>query len=79
MKRKWKLLLITPYIIMLAAVLFYALLFGAAGVLGLVIVMQIIAIEIPFMLLYTIALVVALIVRWVIVRRKPDKGGEMDG
>ncbi|MFB0502830.1 MAG: hypothetical protein ACETWE_03265 [Candidatus Bathyarchaeia archaeon] len=34
---KWKILILTPYIIMLATLLFYALLFGAVELLGLVI------------------------------------------
>ena len=70
LKRKWKLLLITPYLIMLAALLFYAIAFSGTVVLWLVIVLQLLAIEIPFMLLYTIGLVVALVIRWVILRRR---------
>ena len=85
--KRWKILVLTPYIIMLATLLFYALLFGAVELLGLVIdggvaqtnvwFKQIImfaflifqaavGIEIPFILIYTIILAIALFVRWII-------------
>lgn len=82
MRRKWKLRILTPYIIMLAIYLFHPLRFGAAGVhhplffptffriLQLVIVTQTITIEIPLILLYTIALVVAVVIRAILRRRR---------
>jgi hypothetical protein len=65
--KKWKTLILVPYMIMVAIVLFYAVIFGP---LGFIVAMGILAKVIPFVILYTIALGLSLFVRWVIIRRR---------
>jgi len=65
--KKWKTLILVPYMMMIAIVLFYAVIFGP---LGFIVAMGVLAKVIPFMILYSIALGLLLIVRWVIIRRR---------
>ena len=69
--KKWKILIFVPYMIMVAIILFYALLFG--GLLGFIFAMGVLAIEIPFMILYTIGLGLSSIIRWIIIRKRKKK------
>jgi len=65
--KKWKTLILVPYMMMIAIVLFYAVIFGP---LAFIVAMGVLAKVIPFMILYSIALGLLLIVRWVIIRRR---------
>jgi hypothetical protein len=65
--KRWKTLILVPYMIMLAIVLFYAVIFGP---LGFIVAMGVLAKVIPFVIIYTIALGLSLIVRWAIIRRR---------
>ena len=65
--KKWKTLILVPYMMMIAIVFFYAVIFGP---LGFIVAMGVLAKVIPFVILYSIALGLLLIVRWVIIRRR---------